>query len=67
MSSSKVELSMDHLENAAPRISITNTSSSFEKVVSACTGAVITMSFSKQLSSLLKNIKTDLLIDSCIY
>ncbi|KAI9275171.1 mitochondrial carrier domain-containing protein [Helicostylum pulchrum] len=40
---------MDHLENAAPKILITNTSSSFEKVVSACTGAVITMSFMNPL------------------
>ncbi|KAG2235035.1 mitochondrial carrier domain-containing protein [Thamnidium elegans] len=49
MSSSKVEMTMDHLENATPKISINNTSSSFEKVVSACTGAVITMSFMNPL------------------
>lgn len=53
---SNVDLSMDRLEKPTPKLPLANNSSSFEKVVSACTGAVITMSFSKQPLILCKAI-----------
>ncbi|RCH77503.1 hypothetical protein CU098_006637, partial [Rhizopus stolonifer] len=44
----KVDLTLDH-EHRKQRVLSTAGSSSFEKIVSACTGAIVTMSFMNPL------------------
>jgi hypothetical protein len=47
----KVDLALDHVESQKHVSSLSTGSSSLEKGVSACTGAIITMSFSKWVGS----------------